>query len=153
MEIRSAIKSDIAHFKAILNTIKLFPVDMLDDMMADYFDNPDTMEVWFTALEEDEVIGLGYCVPEKLTDGTYNLLAIGVRGDIHGKGTGRKMMVFIEDDLRQKGNRLLIVDTSGTESFRKTRKFYENLGYTKEAVIRDFWEEGDDKVVYWKKLN
>ena len=30
---------------------------------------------------------------------------------------------------------------------------YENLNYTKEAVIRDLWKEGEDKVVYWKTLN
>ena len=22
----------------------------------------------------------------------------------------------------------------------------------KEAMIRDFWKEGDDKVIFWKKL-
>ncbi|MBK6785246.1 MAG: hypothetical protein IPG79_16975 [Saprospiraceae bacterium] len=47
----------------------------------------------------------------------------------------------------------MIVDTSGTDDFRLTRNFYEKLGYNKEAVIRDFWKEGDDKVIYWKKLN
>ena len=47
----------------------------------------------------------------------------------------------------------MIVETSGADEFRLTRKFYENLNYHKEATIRDFWSEGDDKVIYWKKLN
>ena len=59
----------------------------------------------------------------------------------------------IEDRLKQEGHRILIVDTSGTDDFILTRKFYEKLNYHKEAVIRDFWDEGDDKVIYWKKLN
>ena len=153
IEVRNAITSDVNSFKEILNTIELFPADMLDDMIHNYFNNPESMDVWFTALEEDVVVGLGYCVPEQLTDGTFNLLAIGVRSDIQGKGIGRKMMDFIEGELKERGHRLLIVDTSGTDAFKQTRSFYEKLGYTKEAVIRDFWEEGDDKVVYWKKLS
>lgn len=28
---------------------------------------------------------------------------------------------------------------------------YETLGYSKEAVIRDFWNDGEDKIVYLKK--
>ena len=62
------------------------------------------------------------------------------------------MMSYIESELKAKGMSILIVDTSGTEEFTQTRKFYENLNYTKEAVIRDFWKEGDDKVTYWKEL-
>ncbi|MEL6842860.1 MAG: GNAT family N-acetyltransferase, partial [Bacteroidota bacterium] len=70
-----------------------------------------------------------------------------------GKGIGSKMMAFLENHLRSQGKRILIVETSGTEDFELTRKFYLKLGYQQEAVIRDFWEEGDDKVIFWKKLN
>ncbi len=122
-------------------------------LIADFLNNPETEEIWFTATENDKPIAIGFCAPEKLTDGTYNLYAIGVRSDIQGKGIGGKMMAYIEDQLSAKGARILIVDTSGTNEFKMTRRFYEKLGYHQEAVIRDFWKEGDDKVVFWKKLN
>lgn len=152
-EIRLVTKDDIKGLKDVLDSIELFPSEMLDDMISDYFKNPETQEIWFTALAHKKPISIGFCAPEKLTEGTYNLYAIGVRSDMQGKGIGREMMNYIERHLKQNGHRILIVETSGTDDFRLTRKFYENLNYTKEAVIRDFWKEGDDKVIYWKKLN
>jgi len=152
-EIRKVVKQDGAALKEVLNSIELFPAEMLDDMISDYFNNPKSQDIWFTATQNDQPIAIGYCAPEKLTEGTYNLFAIGVRNDIQGKGIGKKMMAYLEDQLKQNGNRILIVETSGTDDFKLTRKFYENLNYTKEAVIRDFWANGDDKVIYWKKLN
>lgn len=147
-----ATPQHISPLKAILNTIELFPSEMLEEMMYDYLNNPDSQEVWVTALEDNEPIAIGYCAPEKFTDGTYNLYALGVKADCQSGGVGSKMMRFIEDYLKQNGGRLLIIDTSGTVDFRNVRKFYEKLNYKKEAVIRDFWEDGDDKVIYWKRL-
>lgn len=151
--IRKIVKDDLVHLKRVLNSIELFPAEMLEEMISDYFDNPDTQDFWFTATENNIPVSIGYCAPEKLTDGTFNLYAIGVRRDIQGKGIGNKMMKYLENQLRIQGRRILIVETSGTDDFELTRKFYENLNYNKEAVIRDFWREGDDKVIYWKKLN
>lgn len=151
-EIRMVVENDLKGLKEILDSIDLFPSEMLEEMTADYFSNPETAEIWFTTLEDKQPISLGYCAPEKLTEGTYNLYAIGVRSDLQGKGIGGKMMGYLENYLKENGHRILIVETSGTEDFRLTRKFYENLDYAKEAVIRDFWGEGDDKVIYWKKL-
>jgi GNAT superfamily N-acetyltransferase len=64
---------------------------------------------------------------------------------MHRKGIGSLMMKYIENHLRQQGHRILIVETSGRDAFKLTRKFYENLNYTREAVIRDFWKEGMTK--------
>jgi len=150
--IRKIVKDDVNELKTVLNSIDLFPAEMLDDMIADYFDNPKTSDIWFTTIQDEKPVAIGYCVPEKLTEGTYNLYAIGVRSDLQGKGIGSTMMNYIESKLKNQGQRILIVETSGTDDFRLTRKFYEKLNYTKEAVIRDFWSEGDDKVIFWKKL-
>ena len=151
--IRAIIQADIPHLKAVLNSIELFPAELLEDMMADYFTNPETQDIWFTVTENDIPISIAYCAPEQMTVGTYNLHAIGVKNTLQSKGIGQKMMQYLENRLQQAGHRILIVDTSGTEDFIRTRKFYEHLGYTKEAVIRDFWAAGDDKVTYWKQLN
>ena len=152
-EIRRVVKADIEALKEVLNTIELFPASMLDDMISDYFNNPETQDIWFTAIQDGKPISIGYCAPETLTEGTFNLYAIGIRSDIQGKGIGRQMMAYIEEELAKSGHRILIVETSGSPDFQLTRQFYEKLNYTKEAVIRDFWSEGDDKVIYWKKLN
>lgn len=73
IEIRKAIKGDVEGLKWVLNSIALFPTEMLDDMISDYFDNPKSEEIWFTAIQNDIIVSIGYCAPEKLTDGTFNL--------------------------------------------------------------------------------
>lgn len=150
--IRKVVKDDLPYLEQVLHTIELFPAEMLEDMTADYFNNPETEEIWFTAIHDGKPCAIGYCAPEKLTDRTYNLYAIGVQHDLQGKGIGQKMMAFIEAYLSENGNRILIVDTSSTPEFDLTRAFYLKIGYTQEAVIRDFWKDGDDKVTFWKKL-
>ena len=152
-EIRMVTQSDISDLKKVLDTIDLFPSEMLDEMISDYLHNPETDEIWFTETNSGTPISIGFCAPEKLTKGTYNLYALGVRSDIQSRGTGSRMMTFIENHLAEQGHRILIIDTSGSDEYLDTRKFYEHLGYTKEASIRDFWSEGDDKVTYWKRLN
>ncbi|EFL88504.1 hypothetical protein [Ahrensia sp. R2A130] len=62
------------------------------------------------------------------------------------------MTAHLENMLHEKGARLLLADTSGTDTFAATRKFYAAKGYTEEARIKDFWEAGDDKVTFTKAL-
>ncbi|MEM6805233.1 MAG: GNAT family N-acetyltransferase [Bacteroidota bacterium] len=150
--IRAVEKGDITALKKVLDSIELFPSEMLDDMIADYFNNPHSEDIWFTAIEKAEAISIAYCAPEKLTNGTYNLYAIGVRSDLQDKGIGGKMMDYLENLLREKGHRILIVETSGTPDLELTREFYRKKGYTQEASIREFWDEGDDKIIFWKSL-
>ncbi len=151
-QIRKAVKTDINGMVNILHTIELFPPEMLDEMIKDFLYNPNSKDIWFVKVENDEPVALGYCAPEQLTDGTFNLYAIGVQKALQGQGIGQEMMIFIEDLLKSQGQRLLIVETSSSPALSKARRFYEKLNYTKEAVIRDFWGEGDDKIIYWKKL-
>ncbi len=61
-------------------------------------------------------------------------------------------MKYIEDQLRANGHRILIVETSSSEDQSAARSLYLKSGYTHEATIRDFWDDGEDKIVFLKKL-
>ena len=71
IEVRPVIKEDIQQLKSVLSTIELFPAEMLDDLIEDYLTDPSTEEIWFTAVSDSLPVAVGYCAPEKMTEGTY----------------------------------------------------------------------------------
>jgi ribosomal protein S18 acetylase RimI-like enzyme len=150
--IRAVYKGDFEELKTVIETSGLFPPDLLEGMLSDFFTNPETQDIWLTKLINEKPVAIAYCAPERLTAGTYNLYLIAVLKDFQGKGIGGELMNYIETLLKSEGNRVLLVETSGLPEFELTRKFYDNCSYTREAVIRDFYNEGEDKVVFWKKL-
>jgi ribosomal protein S18 acetylase RimI-like enzyme len=152
LSIRPLKKEDIPSLKDVIDSNKLFPSVLLDDMLSGYLATPDTQEIWLTGEVNSTPVAVAYCTAERLTDGTFNLLLIAVHKHSHGRGWGSALMEFIEQQLRGARQRLLIVETSGLAAYRQTRAFYEKLGYTREAVIREFYGPGDDKVIFWKRL-
>ena len=149
--IRPAQRSDIPAIKSVVVDAELFPPEMLDDMIAGYLEE-DTRDIWFVAAADGQVVGFGYCEPERMTSGTWNLLAIGILASYRGRGIGGAMMRYLENRLRADGARVLIVETMGTPAYARTRAFYRSNGYAEEARIREFYEPGGDKVVFWKHL-
>lgn len=149
--IKATSSDDIAGLQAVLDGTELFPSEMLPDMLAPALAG-ETEAFWLTCHSGGEAVGLCYTVPEDLADGTWNMLALAVRPDMQGKRLGAALVKAAEQHLKDKAQRILIVDTSGTDDFALTRKFYTQNGYDEEARIRDFWAEGDDKVIFRKVL-
>ena len=111
-----------------------------------------------TCLVEDAADGQGlasvlFYRPEEAADRAYDLTMIAVRTDLRGGGRGAALMRHAEDDLRQRGQRLLLVRTSGTEQYAATRAFYEGLDYVEHPRVPDYWTDGDDLVLFTKRLS
>jgi ribosomal protein S18 acetylase RimI-like enzyme len=144
-------RNDLSAVSSILDNTGLFPSEMLADM-AEPFLSETEPHIWLTACEGDDVLGFAYCEPERMTDGTYNLLAIAVDPDRQSGGIGQLIVTAVEQAVCELGARVLLVETSSLPEYKRTRSFYDQLGYGREAVIREFYAEGEDKIVFWKHL-
>ena len=102
-----------------------------------------------------EVLAAAYYAPEPFSDRMWNRYFIAVDPQSQGQGLGGALMASIEAELRQKGEseaRVLIVETSSTQQYARTREFYGKIGYVEEARVRDFYGPDDHKVMLWKSL-
>jgi GNAT superfamily N-acetyltransferase len=153
--IRPTKPEDAAALIAVANTIGFQPneIEELGKMLADYFGgSTDSDPFWITDEDDkDGPVGVAYCEPERMTDQTWNLQLIAIRPDRQGQGRGRKLLRYVEDTLKARGGRMLLVETLA--SFERTRTFYAKCGYEEEASIRDFYTAGADKIVFRKVLS
>jgi ribosomal protein S18 acetylase RimI-like enzyme len=87
-----------------------------------------------------------------LSDGVYDLYWIAVDPQRQGRGVGRALLAAVEDDVRRRRGRTILIETGGKASYAPTRAFYEAAGYAELARIPDFFRAGDDKVTYARRV-
>jgi len=143
--------SDLLAIKRIIAETDMFPPKILDAMAAPFLNGHGSEESWLV-VDNGEPVAVAHYAPERMTEGTWNLLLIAVRPDHQGRGAGSALQRHVEQELTARGQRVLLVETSSLPAFERTHRFYKSLGYIEEARIRDFYEAGNSKVVFWKHL-
>ncbi len=126
---------------------------LVEGMLADYFDGNEEDGHVCVIDDEGGPVGVAYYQPKPVADRVWDLTMIAVRPVRQGQGRGASMLRRVEEDLRARGQRLLLVETSALPQYDRTRAFYVRCGYEEEARIRDYWTAGDDLVVFCKALN
>jgi D-alanine-D-alanine ligase len=97
-------------------------------------------------------IGYACYGPIACTTGSYDLFWIAVHDDVRSQGLGRRVLEETERRIAAAGGRRIYAETSGRPHYEPPRRFYERCGYTAEAVLKEFYAPGDDKVVYVKAV-
>jgi GNAT superfamily N-acetyltransferase len=87
-----------------------------------------------------------------MTRATYDLYWIASRSDRMKQGYGRAMFVFVEQEIKRQGGRLLVIETSSKDTYQGSRDFYTRVGCEFCACLPGFYDEGDDKLIYFKRL-
>ena len=107
----------------------------------------------YVLVEEDGTVVSYACFGKNpMTRATFDLYWLATRADRMGKGYGKRIVSFVEEEVRRRGGRLLVIETSSKESYGETRAFYEKIGCTLGARLRDYYDAGDDKLIYLKYL-
>jgi ribosomal protein S18 acetylase RimI-like enzyme len=90
--------------------------------------------------------------PVPLTKGTFDLYWIATHPDGRGRGFGGALIAYIESHVMENGGRLLVAETSAKPSYAKTIEFYRRLNFEETSRIRDFYDVGDDRLIFVKRL-
>ena len=119
-----------------------------------YLGNPKQKDYeLFTSVDErDTVIGYLCIGSTPISSGTFDLYWIAVRPDSHGRGLGRELLLFAETLVRSKGGRLIVAETSSQPRYERARRFYEANNFQLLAHIKEYYNVGDDLLIYGKYL-
>jgi ribosomal protein S18 acetylase RimI-like enzyme len=90
--------------------------------------------------------------PTPKADGVFDLYWIAVDPKQQGLGFGQLLLKFVENEVRRRSGRMLLIETSSKESYGPTLRFYERSGYQEISRIKDFYRVECDKIIYCKRL-
>ncbi|MBP6909688.1 MAG: GNAT family N-acetyltransferase [Candidatus Saccharicenans sp.] len=129
-------------------------IKVAEELIDIYLSQPGQQDYQIVVAEDGNGKVTGYMTygPTPLTEGTWDLYWIAVSPEVQGQGYGQLLVRYLENEVKKKGGRLVIIETSSQPKYLPTRKFYEKLGYREMARIPDFYRPGDDRVIFGKYL-
>ena len=132
---------------------KPFEVDVAEELIDAFLDQG-LSSGYFTLVGEVDRRVLGYICygPTPLTTGTWDIYWMAVSSEAQRHGIGRALLIRAEDEIRNTQGRLILIETSSKPSYVKAQNFYSRQGYELISRIYDFYEPGDDKLTYLKRV-
>ncbi len=149
-------KKDINRIREIVFSTKFFydhEVDVAIELIEERLGKGESTGYHFVFAEADgKTVAYSCYGPIALTKSSFDLYWIVTDNEYRGRGIGKKLLEETYMEARKMGCTLIIAETSGQDHYAATRAFYENNHFTLEARIRDFYDKGDDKFIYVKKI-
>lgn len=155
--IRPTIPADTPALVALTQDTSVFKpleIEALHEVLDDYHASNQAEGHRSVTWDKDgDILGFAYYAPAPMTDRTWYLYWIAVTKRTQARGIGTKLLHHVEDDIRRLNGRLFLIETSALPHYELTRRFYLKHDYEETAIIRDFYADGDDLVVFRKKLS
>jgi ribosomal protein S18 acetylase RimI-like enzyme len=128
-------------------------IQALREVLDDYHDDSQEEGHRSVNLEQGgQVVGFAYFAPASMTERSWYLWWIVVSKQVQARGAGGQLLRYVEDEVRRAGGGVLWVETSSLPHYDLTRRFYLKHGYEQAAVLRDYYADGDDMVIFRKRL-
>ena len=147
-------KSDRDSIKDILGSTGFFydyEIEVAVEIADEYLEKENGNGYYFmAAIYEGRMIGFTCYGEIPCTKASYDLYWIGVHNDFRGKGIGIGLLQETEKHIVALSGERVYIETSSTEKYAPTQGFYLRAGYTLEARLKDYYRDGDDKLMYAK---
>jgi ribosomal protein S18 acetylase RimI-like enzyme len=128
-------------------------VAVAEELIDSYLADPSDSGYHILVAEADSTVEGYICYgATPLTEATWDIYWMAVAGEKQGQGIGSALMKSAEKEIMQHQGRLVIIETSSTPLYDKTRRFHLGEGYQVVCRIPDFYAPGDDKLIMQKRL-
>ncbi len=128
-------------------------VDVAVELVEERLTKGDASGYFFVFAEIDGItVGYTCFGPIPCTKTSFDLYWIVTHNDFRGKGIGKQLLAQTYQAIREMKGLKLYAETSSRQQYLPTQKFYEKNDFEKEAQIRDFYDAGDDKIIYGRKV-
>jgi GNAT superfamily N-acetyltransferase len=101
---------------------------------------------------DNQVLGFACWGPTDLTRGAADLYWICAAPEAQGQGVGAALFHAVEEAVRSAGRWLIMIWTSGKPEYESARKLYERTGCELSARVADFFDHGDDLLLFTRRL-
>jgi ribosomal protein S18 acetylase RimI-like enzyme len=157
MEIRKILQEkDIDNVRSIAASTGFFREDEMEvavELVQEALARGSDSGYFFLFAEQGgQTLGFACFGPTPCTVGSWDLYWIAVRNEFRGQGIGKRLLAKAEHAVGESGGRKLFIETSSGETYLPTREFYIRSGYQEEARIKDFYRDGDDKLIYSHRI-
>ncbi|MGQ9646031.1 MAG: GNAT family N-acetyltransferase [Thermodesulfobacteriota bacterium] len=157
MRIRPLVQRDRGKLYAMLVETRVFTTEEIEVAMEliDIVLGSQTQkdyQIHCAADDQDEAIGYICYGPVPMTQGTFDLYWIVVDPQFQGKGVGSGLLHFLERVVKERGGRMVLVDTSSIPPYERAQKFYLRHGFQEAARVSDYYYPGNDRITFCKKL-
>ena len=147
---------DRAGIYEILVTSGIFnrsDAECVDQMFTEALTRPgDDNYHFLSCWEGDQMAGFACCGREALTHGTWDLFWLCVSSQARRRGAGRVLLDEAQQLAATEHARQMVIYTSSTERYTPARALYESAGFTRAAMVPDYYAESDDLFIYTKRL-
>jgi GNAT superfamily N-acetyltransferase len=149
-------KRDIESIRDIVVSTKFFynhEIEIAVELITERLNLGEQTGYYFVFAELDGATVAYSCFgPIEMSKTCFDLYWIATHNDCRGKGIGKKLLDETCNVARSMGCRIIIAETSGLPHYAPTRAFYDTTGFILEARLKDFYDTGDDKLFYTKRI-
>ena len=147
---------DVENVRHIIKTTGFFQpyeVDVAVELVLERLSKGPASDYYFVFLDtDDRLAGYACYGPVPCTASSYDIYWIAVDPALQRRGIGNVILNETERLIREAGGTRVYVDTSSSETYDRTRAFYQKCGYGFASILEDFYAPGDGKVVCCKSL-
>jgi ribosomal protein S18 acetylase RimI-like enzyme len=127
-------------------------VAVAEELIDGYLKSPNLSGYYILVAEFEFLVGYICYGPTPLTKGTWDIYWLAVSQKKQSRGIGGALLASVEAEIKKAKGRQVVIETSSTPNYERTRRFYRRHGYEAACHLVDFYAPGDDKLIFQKWL-